>query len=107
MTLRLLKTHIKNSRAQKKTRISEVARTHYCGSLPPVRVGMRTMRLLLIVPAFLSFLVLSLISFMDPVPIRPILRTPITVYSPSKYNSTVAICLLVKNESLYIDEWIE
>lgn len=35
------------------------------------------------------------------------LRTPITVYSPSKHNSTVAICLLVRNETLYIDEWMD
>ena len=35
------------------------------------------------------------------------LRDPITIYSPSKNNSTVAVCLLVKNETLYIDEWMD
>lgn len=30
------------------------------------------------------------------------------IYSPSKYNSTtVAVCLLVKNETHYIDEWMD
>ena len=32
---------------------------------------------------------------------------PVTVYSPSKHNSTVAACLLVKNETRYIDEWMD
>lgn len=31
-----------------------------------------------------------------------------TIYSPSKHNSTtVAVCLIVKNETLYIDEWMD
>eukprot|EP00956_Cyclotella_meneghiniana_P002959 scaffold3558_cov23-Cyclotella_meneghiniana.AAC.1 len=35
------------------------------------------------------------------------LRTSITVYSPSKHNSTVAVCLLIRNETLYIDLYID
>jgi len=31
-----------------------------------------------------------------------------TIYSPSKHNSTtVAVCLIAKNETLYIDEWMD
>eukprot|EP00577_Skeletonema_sp_RCC1716_P019170 CAMPEP_0113401028 /NCGR_PEP_ID=MMETSP0013_2-20120614/16457_1 /TAXON_ID=2843 ORGANISM="Skeletonema costatum, Strain 1716" /NCGR_SAMPLE_ID=MMETSP0013_2 /ASSEMBLY_ACC=CAM_ASM_000158 /LENGTH=328 /DNA_ID=CAMNT_0000286175 /DNA_START=37 /DNA_END=1023 /DNA_ORIENTATION=+ /assembly_acc=CAM_ASM_000158 len=36
-----------------------------------------------------------------------VLKDPITVYSPSKHNSTAAICLLVRNETLYIDEFMD
>lgn len=38
---------------------------------------------------------------------RNLLRDPVTVYSPSKHNSTVAVCLLLRNETLYIDEWMD
>jgi len=32
---------------------------------------------------------------------------PVTVYSPSKRNETVAICLIVRNETVYMDEWVD
>mmetsp|Transcript_3439 Transcript_3439/g.6303 ORF Transcript_3439/g.6303 Transcript_3439/m.6303 type:complete len:367 (-) Transcript_3439:117-1217(-) len=31
----------------------------------------------------------------------------IRVFSPSKRNETVAICTIVKNETLYLDEWVD
>jgi hypothetical protein len=31
----------------------------------------------------------------------------VTVFSPSKHNSTVAVCLLIKNETIYLDEWMD
>jgi hypothetical protein len=36
-----------------------------------------------------------------------VLKDHITVYSASKHNSTAAICLLVRNETLYIDEFMD
>lgn len=32
---------------------------------------------------------------------------PVKVYSPSKYNATVAICLIVRQETVYVDEWAD
>jgi len=31
----------------------------------------------------------------------------VKVYSPSKHNETVAICLIVRNETIYMDEWVD
>jgi len=31
----------------------------------------------------------------------------VKVYSPSKNNATVAICLIVRNETVYMDEWMD
>lgn len=34
-------------------------------------------------------------------------RESVKVYSPSKSNATVAICLIVRNETVYMDEWMD
>lgn len=41
--------------------------------------------------------------------LTPILRgfEPLKVYSPPTSNTTVAVCLIVRNETIYLDEWVD
>jgi len=66
---------------------------------------------------FLSFFIICIVFYHSLLPLSPSedeLSTSnvydnnkVQVFSPSKSTSNVAICLIVKNETLYIDEWLD
>ena len=80
-----------------------------------INVATKMRRLLRI---FLSFFIICIVFYHSLLSLSPTQdalsstsnvynNNKVKVYKPSKSTSNVAICLIVKNETLYIDEWLD